>query len=84
MSDEMMLYICLDGYNLSFMQPITDYFQDTAYRLGYKPEDLLPITRESVEAESIAFTKGMSEKERDYYINRKVVTLLQRQNKIIG
>jgi MinD-like ATPase involved in chromosome partitioning or flagellar assembly len=30
------------------MQVISDYFQDTAYRLGYKPEDLLPVTREAV------------------------------------
>jgi hypothetical protein len=66
------------------MQVISDYFQDTAYRLGYKPEDLLPITREGVEAESAGLTKGMGEKERDYYINKKVVTLMQRQNKIIA
>jgi hypothetical protein len=29
---------------------MNDYFQDTAFRLGYKPEDLQPITREGVEA----------------------------------
>ena len=31
------------------MQSITDYFQEAAYRIGYKPYDLLPISREAIE-----------------------------------
>lgn len=66
------------------MHAITDYFQETAYRMGYKPQDLLPISRQDVEYDSQNYTKGMTQKEKDYYLNKKMVTLMQRQNKIIA
>lgn len=50
--------------------------------MGYKPEDLLPVDRRVVELQSANFTRGMSEKERQFYFNKKMAMLFQRQNNI--
>lgn len=31
------------------MRNIDDYFQEVAFSMGYKPEDLLPIDRQVIE-----------------------------------
>lgn len=31
------------------MRNIDDYFQEVAYSMGFKPEDLLPIDRQALE-----------------------------------
>ena len=46
------------------MSRVDDYFQEVAYSMGHKPEDLLSIDREIVELESAPFLKAMSQKER--------------------
>ena len=37
-----------------------DYFQEVAYSMGFKPDDLLPIDRDIVMMDSANITKGMS------------------------
>lgn len=46
------------------MKQIDDYFQDVAFSMGFKAEDLLPIHREVVIIESANAIKNMSEKEK--------------------
>jgi hypothetical protein len=44
------------------MPTIDDYFQEVAFSLGYRPEDLLPIDREVVQLESGPTLRNMSER----------------------
>ena len=64
------------------MKHIDDYFQEVAFSMGYRPEDLLPIDRAIVVIDSAVPLKGMSERKKEFYLNKKMATLLQRQNQI--
>lgn len=44
------------------MEHIDDHFQEVAFSMGYRPEDLLPIDREIVVIDSAVALKGMSER----------------------
>ena len=44
------------------MKHIDDYFQEVAFSMGYRPEDLLPVDREVVAIDSAVALKGMSER----------------------
>ncbi len=44
------------------MNNLDDYFQEVAFSMGYKAEDLLPIDRIVLELESAQRIKGMSNK----------------------
>ena len=46
------------------MKQIDGFFQEVAFSMGFKAEDLLPIDRQVIILESANILKGMSEKER--------------------